>query len=303
MSLPAAPAPSGPGSGGPLAKPFPLTQNFPAFLLLLPGAATALGPSWGPCCPLGDVAARATLHLSFPALVAAFGTTSGGCHGPKCQSTSPSPSPRGSAAPGAGRGREKLELSREGGAGSSAGCRERGLGAAGMSPCRAALCAGMLPAGSAAFAIPTGKAGIRDQSGRVRHPLVLLGSPPPPGVLRGLLELGLGRLGRAETRREKGIPAAVGQGRRTGIQGDSGAGAARMGCPGWESRLVLKQGAQGQGGIHLSLLNPLLNHVLVREWGGSINVNKPFFNGPNNAGNSLLGYRPFFNPSPRSRCP
>lgn len=95
----------------------------------------------------------------------------------------------GSAAPGAGRGREKLELSREGGAGSSAGCRERGLGAAGMSPCRA----GMLPAGSAAFAIPTGKAGIRDQSGRVRHPLVLLGSPPPPGVLRGLLGLGLGR--------------------------------------------------------------------------------------------------------------
>lgn len=99
----------------------------------------------------------------------------------------------GSAAPGAGRGREKLELSREGGAGSSAGCRERGLGAAGMSPCRAALCSGMLPAGSAAFAIPTGKAGIRDQSGRVRHPLVLLGSPPPPGVLRGLLGLRLGR--------------------------------------------------------------------------------------------------------------
>lgn len=58
------------------------------------------------------------------------------------------------------------------------------------------------------------------------------------------------------------------RGRRTGIQGDSGAGAARTGCPGWESRLVLKQGAQGQGGIHLSLLNPLLNHVLVREWGG-----------------------------------
>lgn len=166
----------------------------------------------------------------------------------------------GSAAPGAGRGREKLELSREGGAGSSAGRRERGLGAAGMSPCRA----GMLPAGSAAFAIPTGKAGIRDQSGRVRHPLVLLGSPPPPGVLRGLLGLRLGRdpPGKREFRLQWD------RGRRTGIQGDSGAGAARMGCPGWESRLVLKQGAQGQGGIHLSLLNPLLNHVLVREWGG-----------------------------------
>lgn len=172
-----------------------------------------------------------------------------------------------------------------------------------MSPCRAALWGGIFPAGSAAFAIPTGKAGIRDQSGRVRHSLVLLGTTP---ILRGLMGLGLGRAGsgaagRAETRREKGIPAAVGrggegQGFRVTPEGgrSSQDGLSGMGIP-----AGAKTGSTRAGRIHLSLLNPLLNHVLVREWGGrgSINVNKPFFNGPNNTGNSLLGYRPFFNHS------
>lgn len=130
MSLPAAPAPSWARVwGGPLAKPFPLTQNFPAFLLLLPGAATAPGPSWGPCCPLGDVAARATLHLSFPALVAAFGTTSGRCHGPKCQSTSPSPSPRGLRSSRSGSGSGKTGTEQGGRSGKL--CRVPGAGPGG----------------------------------------------------------------------------------------------------------------------------------------------------------------------------
>lgn len=56
-----------------------------------------------------------------------------------------------------------------------------------------------------------------------------------------------------------------------------------------------REGVAGQGGsLHLPA-NPLLNHVLVWEWGGSINVNKLFFNGPNNTGNYVLVYRPFFN--------
>lgn len=43
--------------------------------------------------------------------------------------------------------------------------------------------------------------------------------------------------------------------------------------------------------------HPVLNHVLVWELGGgSVNVNKPFFNGPNNnTGDDVLVYGPFFN--------
>lgn len=80
--------------------------------------------------------------------------------------------------------------------------------------------------------------------------------------------------------------------------------AAGVGSTGWESRSVLKRASPrvGERGRReaeepASLpAHPVLNHVLVWELGGgSVNVNKPFFNGPNNTGDDVLVYGPFFN--------
>jgi len=54
------------------------------------------------------------------------------------------------------------------------------------------------------------------------------------------------------------------------------------------------EGAAGQGGaVCVSLLILLITFLSGNE--GSINVNKPFFNGPNNTGDYVLVYKPFFN--------
>lgn len=80
-------------------------------------------------------------------------------------------------------------------------------------------------------------------------------------------------------------------------------GAAGVGFMGWESRSVLKRasprvgerGRRGRRSPRLSLLTLFLITFLSGNGGGSVNVNKPFFNGPNNTGDYVLVYRPFFN--------